>query len=463
MEEFDAIIIGTGQAAPPLAARLSAQGQRVAVIERKLVGGTCVNAGCTPTKALVASAKVAQTLRRSAEYGVEGAPPRIDMPAVTARLQGIAARSRTGVESWLEGMEGVSLIRGQARLDGPGRVAVGPRRLAAPRIFLNVGARPALPDLPGRDTVPVLTSTDMLALRQVPEHLVVVGGSYIGLEFAQAFRRLGAAVTVVERGAALLGREDPEVSGAIREILEEEGIAVHTGAECISLAAAPSGVRVSLGGEGPGAREVVGSDLLLAVGRVANTDDLGLETVGITPGARGMIEVNDRLETGVPGLWALGDCNGRGAFTHTSWNDHEIVVANLLEGGDRRVSDRIPCYGLFIDPPLGRVGLTETAARAAGHDVLVSSRPMSRVARAVEKGEARGVMKVVAEAGSGRVLGAAILGPGGDEAIHALIDAMQGGLTRETLQWAVPVHPTVAELIPTLLGTLAPAGEAAGA
>ncbi|WP_205910819.1 FAD-containing oxidoreductase [Paroceanicella profunda] len=456
MERFDAIIIGTGQAAPPLAARLSAEGQRVAVIERKLVGGTCVNAGCTPTKALVASARVAEVARRAGAYGVRTAPPEIDMPAVTARLQAIAARSRTGVEAWLDGMAGVTLIRGHARLDGPRQVTVGARRLAAPRIFLNVGARPVVPDLPGRDTVRVLTSTDMLALDRVPGHLLIVGGSYIGLEFAQAFRRLGAEVTVIERGAELLGREDPEVSAAIREILAAEGIAIRTGAECISLGPAPGGVRVRLDCPADAAQEITGSDLLLAVGRVANTDDLGLETVGLTPDARGIIAVNERLETGVPGLWALGDCNGRGAFTHTSWNDHEILVANLLDGADRKVSDRIPGYGLFIDPPLGRVGLTEAAARAAGHDILTASRPMSRVGRAVEQGETMGLMKVVVEAGSGRILGAAILGPGGDEAVHALIAAMTGGLDARSLQWAVPVHPTVAELIPTLMGSLAP-------
>ncbi|WP_205749164.1 FAD-containing oxidoreductase [Frigidibacter oleivorans] len=456
METFDAIIIGTGQAAPPLAGRLSGAGLRVAVIERGAVGGTCVNAGCTPTKAMVASARAAQAIRAAGALGVQAGPPVIDMAAISDRAARIAADSRRSVEGWLAGMQGVELIRGHARFAGPRQVQAGDRALMADRIFLNVGARPAVPDLPGLAEVDYLTSTTILGLRRVPAHLAIVGGSYIGLEFAQMFRRFGAEVTVVERGARLIPREDPEISDAIREILESEGIAIRTGADCI---------RLSRGAEGPqvhvscteGDPVIAASDLLLAVGRTPNTGDLGLAAAGLAPDARGNIPVNDRLETAVPGIWALGDCNGRGGFTHTAWNDYEIVAANLLDGADRRVTDRVPGYALYIDPPLGRAGMTEAAARAAGHRILTASRPMSRVGRAVEKGETHGLMKAVVEEGSGRILGAAILGTGGDEAIHGVLDMMTAGAGAEVLQRAVPVHPTVSELIPTLMGELRPA------
>lgn len=458
MERFDAIIIGSGQAAAPLAGRLTGAGMTVALIERKFVGGTCVNAGCTPTKTLIASARAAYVARNAGALGVIVGPPVIDMAAVQGRVATVAGNSRHGVENWLAGMKGLSLIRGQARFTGPDRIEVADlnqdhRHLTAPRIFLNVGARPLIPDLPGVQDVPYLTSTTILALTEVPAHLVVVGGSYIGLEFAQAFRRLGAEVTVVERSSALIGREDPEISQAIRGILEAEGIHIRTGADCIRLGTHPDGVAVGVSCTA-GAPQVVGSHVLLAVGRTPNTDDLGLEAAGLAADARGMIPVNDRLETQVPGIWALGDCNGRGAFTHTAWNDYEIVAANLLDGARRKVSDRVPGYALYIDPPLGRAGLTEAAARAAGHRILVASRPMTRVSRAVEKGETQGLMKAVVDADTGKILGAAILGTGGDEAIHGILDAMTAGLDFRTLQWSVPVHPTVSELIPTLLGDL---------
>jgi pyruvate/2-oxoglutarate dehydrogenase complex dihydrolipoamide dehydrogenase (E3) component len=456
MERFDAIIIGSGQAAPPLAARLTGNGMSVALIERKLVGGTCVNAGCTPTKALVASARAAHAVRMARNLGVETLPPRIDMRRIHARMAGISADSRAGVEGWLASMEGLTLLRGQAVFTAPDRIRIGDRVLSAPRIFLNVGARPAIPDLPGAADVTCLTSTTILDLERVPEHLVIVGGSYIGLEFAQIFRRFGAEVTVVERGEALIGREDAEISQAIRQILEDEGVNVRTGADCIRLSPHGGGVTVHVSCD-EGSPDVTGSDVLIAVGRKPNTDDLGLDAAGLVPDARGYVPVNERLETAVPGIWALGDCNGRGAFTHTSWNDHEIVAANLLDGGDRKVSDRIAAYALYIDPPLGRVGLTESQARAAGHSLLVAARPMSRVGRAVEKGETKGLMKAVVDAGSGCILGAAILGVGGDEAIHGILDMMNAGADARTLQWAVPIHPTVSELIPTLMGDLTPA------
>jgi pyruvate/2-oxoglutarate dehydrogenase complex dihydrolipoamide dehydrogenase (E3) component len=450
---FDAIIVGAGQAGPPLAGRLTAAGMTVALIERKLVGGTCVNAGCTPTKTLVASARAAHVVRRAAEYGVDASPPQVDMGRVRARMRRVVENSREGLEAWLDGMDGLTLLRGQARLTAPDTVKVDGERLTAPRIFLNVGARPSRPDMPGIGEVAHLTSTTILELDRVPAHMVVVGGSCIGLEFAQMYRRFGAEVTVVERASALIPREDPEISEAIRGILEAEGIAVRTGADCIALAPGSEGVcvHVSCADAAP---EVHGTDVLLAVGRTPNTDDLGLDAAGLAADTRGFVPVNDWLETAVPGIWALGDCNGRSAFTHTSYNDYEIVATNLRDGGDRKVSDRVSGYALYIDPPLGRAGLTETQARADGHQVRTASRPMSRVSRAVEKDETQGLMKAVVDADTGAILGAAILGPGGDEAIHGILDLMTASIPAEGLARAVPIHPTVSELLPTLIREL---------
>jgi pyruvate/2-oxoglutarate dehydrogenase complex dihydrolipoamide dehydrogenase (E3) component len=420
------------------------------------VGGTCVNTGCTPTKTLVASAQVAYAARRAAEYGViVPGEVRVDLAQAKARALGVAAKSRIGLEEWLRGMKGCTFLEGHARFEGPDQVRVGNDVLTAPRIFINVGGRPAVPPLPGVDQVPFLTNRTILELDQVPEHLVIVGGSYIGLEFAQMHRRFGAQVTVVEMAPRLIAREDADVSDAIREILEGEGVKVRTGAKCIQLATHERGVSVGVDCES-GEPAVVGSHVLLAVGRKPNTDDLGLDKAGVATDARGYVTVDDSLATNVPGIFALGDCNGRGAFTHTSYNDFEIVAANLLDGQHRKVSERIPAYALYVDPPLGRVGKTETEARASGRPVLVGRRPMTRVSRAVEKGETRGFMKVVVDAESKRILGAAILGTGGDEAIHGIIDMMNAGATYDVLQRAVPIHPTVSELIPTVLGELAP-------
>jgi pyruvate/2-oxoglutarate dehydrogenase complex dihydrolipoamide dehydrogenase (E3) component len=452
---FDAIVIGAGQAGPALAGRLSAAGQTVAIVERKHLGGTCVNTGCMPTKTLVASAKAAQVARRAADYGVvlQGEVG-IDMPAVRARAHRVTINARNGLDGWIGGMAGVTLIRGQARFVGPREVEVNGERLTAERIFINVGGRAAVPNFPGVTDVPSLNNTSILELDAVPKHLVVVGGSYIGLEYAQMHRRFGAEVTIVEKGPRLIGREDPEVSDAIREILEGEGIAVRTAAECIRLMPHADGVEVGVSCE-QGAPTVVGSHVLLAIGRTPNTDDLGLDAAGIETDARGYIQVDDELRTSAEGVWALGDCNGKGAFTHTSWNDYEIVAANLLDGEARKVSDRIETYALFTDPPLGRCGQTETAARAAGHKVRVGKRPMARVGRAVEKGEAQGFMKVVVDADTNLILGAAILGVEGDEAIHCLLDTMAARQPYTTLQRTMHIHPTVSELIPTVLGELA--------
>ena len=450
---YDALIIGAGQAGPPLAARLTAAGMSVALIERKLFGGTCVNTGCIPTKTLVASAYAAHLARRARDYGVGTGEVTVDMPAVKARKDRISGQSRKGVESWLETMEHCTVYRGHARFLSPRDVQVGAERLTAKHVFINVGGRALVPDLPGIDRVTTLTNTTMLELDTLPKHLVVVGGSYVGLEFAQMYRRFGAEVTVVEKLPRLIAREDEDVSATVQKILEAEGIAVRVGAECIRFE--PRGAAIAVGVEcASGPPVTVGSHVLLAMGRRPNTDDLGLEKAEVEIDERGYIVVDDELQTSVAGIWALGDCNGRGAFTHTAYNDFEIVAANLLGGERRRVSDRIPAYALYIDPPLGRVGLTEAQARATKRPLLVGRRPMTRVGRAVEKGETQGFMMAIADAETRQILGAAILGTGGDEAIHGILDVMNARIPYTTLQRAVPIHPTVSELIPTLLGEM---------
>lgn len=454
---FDAIVIGAGQSGPALAGRLNDAGMTVALAERHLIGGTCVNTGCMPTKALVASAYAAHLARRAADYGLIVPEVGVDFAKVHARARQVTLNARANNEKWLEGMERLTLYREHARFEGPDTIRVGDELITAPRIFLNVGGRANVPDFPGVGEVPFLDNSSILDLDTLPEHLIIVGGSYIGLEFGQIFRRLGAQVTIVEKAERLIGREDPVISDTIRAFLEEEGIAVRTHAECISLKAHPDGPAVGLDcHEGP--PEVIGSHILLAVGRRPNTDDLGLEAAGVATDARGYINVDDRLQTNVPGIWAMGDCNGRGAFTHTSWNDFEIVAANLLDGEDRGLHQRLPGYALYTDPPLGRVGMSETEARKSGRPLLVASRPMTRVGRAIEKGETKGLMTMVADAETRRILGAAILGTGGDEAIHGILDMMSADRTIDDLRWAVPIHPTVSELIPTLILSLQPAG-----
>ena len=459
IEQFDALIIGAGQAGPALAGRLSAAGQRVAIIERKLIGGTCVNTGCMPTKTLVASAYAAHMARRAAQYGVQlGADIRIDMGTVQRRAATVTLNARNGLEQWLGQMPNCTLVRGHARFESATQLRVGERTLSAPRIFINVGARAIVPDIAGLAAVPYLTNTSIVALDRAPEHLVILGGSYIGLEFAQMYRRFGSAVSVIERAARLAPREDPDISQAIREILEAEDISVHTGAQVMAVArAAGGGISARLRRDG-GETEVCGSDLLVALGRRPNTDDLGLAAAGVALAGSGHILVDDFLSTSVPGIWALGECNGRGAFTHTAYNDFEIVAANLLEGAQRKVSARIRGYALYIDPPLGRVGMTQTEAQQTGRPLLVNSRPMRRVGRAVERDETQGFMKVVVDAGTQRILGAAILGLNGDEAIHGILDLMNADQPYTSLQWAVPIHPTVSELLPTLVAGLQPPG-----
>ena len=454
-EAFDAIVIGAGQAGPALAARCSKEGLRTAVIERHLFGGTCVNVGCVPTKTLVASARAIRQAGRGEEFGFDTGDIRVDMARVKARKDAIVMQSRQAVEAWMRGLAQTEVIVGGARFVAPGEMEVAGRRLSAPRIFLNVGGRSVRPDLAGIDSVPTLDNVSILELASVPEHLIIVGGSYIGLEFAQMMRRFGAGVTVVERSARLLPREDADVSDGIREILEAEGVRFELAAECLSLAA--EGTRIAVGAAcDSGSPRLVGSHVLLAVGRRPNTDGLGLERAGIETDARGYIEVDDQCRTSAEGVWALGDCNGRGAFTHTAWNDHEIVVANLFDGDPRRISDRIPCYALFIDPALGRIGMTETEARASGRKVLHAKMAMQRVGRAREAGETQGFMKVLVDADTRRLMGAAILGLNGDEVVHSLLDVMAAGQPYTVISRAVHIHPTVTELVPTLLQQLRP-------
>ena len=456
MTSFDAIIIGTGQAGPSLAARLAGTGWKVAVVEKRKFGGTCVNDGCTPTKAMVASAYAAHVARRAADYGVVVETiPRIDMKRVKARKDEIVRNSSTGLERWLEGLKGVTVYRGHARFVGRNEVRVESATLRAEKIFLNVGGRPLAPRMPGLDTVPYLTNVTMMDLDFVPPHLVVIGGSYVGLEFAQMFRRFGSRVTVVEMGPRLVGREDEDVSLEIQDFLRAEGIDLRLDAECITLRKEVEGLSVGLNCKSGDDREH-GTHLLLAVGRVPNTDDLGLDAAGIATDKRGYIEVDEALRTSNPQVWALGDCNGKGAFTHTAYNDYEIVADNLLSNAGRKVTDRLPAYALYTDPPLGRVGLSEKEIREMGIKALVGKRPMTRVARAVEKGEARGFLKIHVEQNSQRILGAALLGTGADESVHSLLDAIYSGMRYTDFQRHVRIHPTVSELLPTVLENLTP-------
>ncbi|MCO5153289.1 MULTISPECIES: FAD-containing oxidoreductase [unclassified Shinella] len=455
MRTFDAIIIGAGQAGPSLAGRLTAAGKKVALIERKLVGGTCVNTGCMPTKAMVASAYAAHLARRGADYGVVTGKVSIDFARVMARKDKVRFDARKGNEDWLAGMQGLTFIRGHARFESPTEIRVGEELLSAGQIFLNVGGRAVVPDFPGIRDVPYLDNVSMMELGEVPKHLIVVGGSYIGLEFAQMFRRFGSDVTVIEKGPRLIAREDEDISAAVRDILEREGIAIRTGAECIRFFKTGDNVGAGVNCTA-GTPEILGSHILLATGRRPNTDDLGLDKAGVAADKRGYITVDERLETSAHGIFAMGDCNGRGAFTHTAYNDFEIVAANLLDNEPRKVSDRIQTYALYIDPPLGRAGMSETEARKTGRKLLIGTRPMTRVGRAKEKGETLGFMKVIADAETKEILGASILGTGGDEAVQSILDVMYASKPYTAITHAVHIHPTVSELIPTVFGDMRP-------
>jgi len=455
-EKFDAIIIGTGQAGPAMAQRMTQEGLKTAIIERKLFGGTCVNVGCIPTKALVASARAAYMARRGGDFGVviDGGII-VDMKQVKARKDGIVLQSNQGVTNWMKNMNNLTVYEGHGCLESANTVRVNGELLEAKKIVINVGGRALVPDMPGIDTIDYLTNSSMMEVDFLPDHLVVIGGSYIGLEFAQMYRRFGSRVTVVHRGDRLVNREDPDVSEAIKEILENEGVEIRLGATCAGFEKRGDQVVVTANcASGPEA--VVGSHVLLAVGRIPNTHDLGLEAAGVEVDRRGFITVDDMLATNVPGIWAIGDANGKGAFTHTSYNDYEILAANMFDNDPRRVSDRITAYGLFIDPPLGRAGMTETQVRESGRKALIGKMMMARVGRARERSETQGFMKILIDAESERILGASILGIGGDEIIHSLIDAMYADAPYTVIQRAMHIHPTVSELIPTMLGDLKP-------
>ena len=455
-KKYDAIVIGTGQAGPSLATRLAKEGKKVAVIERKLFGGTCVNTGCIPTKTLVASARAAYVAGRGEEFGViSGGSHSVDMKRVKERKDGVVAKSNQGVEGWMKKLDNTTVYEGHGRFEDPHIISVGEERLEADKIFINVGGRAFVPPFSNIQSVDYLTNSSIMEVDFLPEHLVIIGGSYIGLEFGQMYRRFGSRVTIVERASRLIVHEDEDISAATQEILEKEGIEIRLEADCIDGTKDGDGVLVNLDCE-TGAREVRGSHLLLAVGRQPNTDDLGLEKAGIEVDKRGYIVVDDQLRTNLPGVWAVGDCNGKGAFTHTSYNDYEIVVANLLDDDPRRVSDRILAYALYIDPPLGRVGMTEAQVRKSGRKALMATRPMTRVSRAVEKGETQGFMKILVDAETKEILGAAILGIGGDEIIHSILDVMYARAPYTVIQRAMHIHPTVTELIPTMLGDLKP-------
>lgn len=454
--DYDAIVIGTGQAGPALVGRLTKAGMRVAVIERKNFGGTCVNTGCIPTKTLVASAYAAQMVRRAAEYGIKlDGGFQVDMKAVKARKDAVSGESRQGVEDYLRKMKGCTVIEGHGRFESPDEVAVGAERLRSSKIFINVGGRAQIPETPGLEEVGYLTNSSMMDVDYLPEHLIVAGGGYVGLEFAQMYRRFGSRVTIVQRSKRLLPREDEDVSKSVREILEGEGIQVLVNTEFVRFRKEKGQTIAGLSSKNQRS-EIAGSDVLIATGRVPNTDDLSLEKAGIELDKRGYIPVDDYLRTKVEGIWALGDCNGKGAFTHTSYNDFEIVAANLLDNDSRKVSDRIAAHAVFIDPPLGRVGMSSAEAVASGRRVLAGERPMSHVRRAVEKGEPQGFMRILVDAGTREILGATILGTGGDEAIHCILDMMYAKAPYTALQRAMHIHPTVSELIPTILGEMKP-------
>ena len=456
MKHFDDLIIGTGQAGPFLAGRLAESGRQVAIVERKLFGGTCVNTGCTPTKTMVASAYAAHLTRRGAEFGVNvGGEVSVDMPRVKARRDAIVQESRRGLQSWLEEMDNCTVFEGHARFESTHTISVGDDRLTADRIFINVGGRASMPKMPGLGQIEFFNNSSLMEIDFVPKHLIVVGGSYIGLEFGQMFRRFGSEVTIIEMGQRLVRREDPDVSAAVHEIIAREGIQIRLNAKCIGFSKRndETFAQVDCASGDP---EVSGTHVLLAVGRLPNTDDLGLEKAGLTTDKGGYITVDDQLRTNVSGIWAMGDCNGRGAFTHTAFNDAEIVAANLLDGDPRRVTDRIPAYALYIDPPLGRCGLTEAEVRQRGRPVLVGKRPMTKIKRAIEKGETEGFMKIFVDTETREILGAVILGSGGDEIIHSILDLMYAKAPATVIQRAMHIHPTVSELIPTMLGELAP-------
>jgi pyruvate/2-oxoglutarate dehydrogenase complex dihydrolipoamide dehydrogenase (E3) component len=459
-KQYDAVVIGAGQGGVPLARALAQAGRKTALVEREHVGGTCINEGCTPTKTMVASAKVAYVDRRSADYGVQNGPVSVDMHKVRQRKRDIVESFRSGNERRIEDTEGLDLLMGEASFSGPKELEIHLNgngetfRLSAEDIFINVGARPANPPIEGLDSVPSLNSTTIMELDELPEHLLVLGGSYVGLEFAQMFRRFGSEVTVVQRGKQLMSREDTDVAEAVAEIMRQDGLE-------ILLEAQPQRVEQGDNGEiqltvrtPEGERKLTGSHLLVAAGRPPNTDTLNPEAAGLETDKRGLVRVNERLETNVPGVYAMGDVKGGPAFTHISYDDFRIIRTNLIEGGDASTADRLVPYTVFIDPQLGRIGLSEQEAREQGRNISVAKMPMSYVARALEMDEARGFMKAVVDADNDQILGCAILGIEGGEIMAMLQIAMMGGLPYTALRDAVFSHPTLAESLNNLFATL---------
>ncbi|HEX8728625.1 MAG TPA: mercuric reductase [Ktedonobacterales bacterium] len=459
VEQFDAIVIGSGQGANPLAKALASAGRHTAIIESTHVGGTCINEGCSPTKTMVASARVAYLARRGADYGVQTGPIAVDMRKIRARKQAIVDDFRSSGERGIAATEGLELIRGVASFTGPHQVSVklnagGARALTADLIIVNTGCRPSIPKLPGLESVPYLTSTSIMELDAVPEHLIVLGAGYVGVEFGQMFRRFGSEVTMLQRGAKLLAREDDDVSDEVVKILREDGIDIRFGSETTSVAASPDGGVIVTVRDGSGERQIRGSHLLVAIGRTPNTEALNPSAAGVAVDAHGYISVNERLETNVPGLYTIGDVKGGPAFTHISYDDFRILRENLLHGGHATITDRLVPNVVFMDPQLGVVGMRENEARAAGRNIRVAKMPMTWVARALEMDETRGFMKAIVDADSQQILGCAILGVEGGEIMSALEIAMMGHLPYTTVKEAIFAHPTLAESLNNLFMSL---------
>ncbi len=455
---YDVIVIGSGQAGGPLATAFAQDGHKTAIIEREHIGGTCINEGCTPTKTMVASARVAYLARRGADYGVQTGPVSVDMAVVRKRKRDIVESFRGGSQRRLEATEGLDLLMGEARFVGPKAIEVRlqsgeVQQLSGEKIFINTGARPMLPPIEGIESVPVLNSTTIMELDTVPEHLVVLGGGYVGLEFAQMFRRFGSRVTVVQRGGQLLPREDADVAENLTDILREDGIEVLLKTTALRMAPVAQGIEVIVR-TSEGERTLTGSHLLAAVGRIPNSDRLYLDAAGVVTDKRGFVQVNDRLETNVPGIYGLGDVKGGPEFTHISYDDFRVIRTNLLEHGQASIKDRLLLYTVFTDPQLGRVGLTETEAREQGRKIKVAKMPMSYVARALEVDESRGMMKAIVDAETGQILGAAVLGVEGGEVMAMFEIAMLGKLAYPVLRDGVFAHPTLAEALNNLFGSL---------
>lgn len=453
VDRYDAIVIGAGQSGGPLSTALARSGRRTALIEREHVGGTCINEGCTPTKTMVASARVAYLARRAADYGVGTGPIAIDMTRVRERKRAIVNSFRSGSQRRVETTKGLDLIWAEARFTGPKQVTVDGRVLEAELFFINAGCRPAAPDIEGLDRIPSLDSTSVMELDVVPEHLLVLGGGYIGLEFGQMFRRFGSRVTIVQRGRQLLPLEDGDVAEAVQGVLVQDGIDVLLETEAVRAESSAGGIRLTIRTP-TGERSLEGSHVLRAAGRVPNTERLGLSEAGIAMDAKGFVVVNERLETSVPGVYAMGDIKGGPAFTHISYDDYRVIRTNLLQGGRACITDRLVPYAVFIDPQLGRIGLSERDAKRLGKAVRVARLPMTSVARALELDESRGFMKALVDPESGQILGAAVLGIEGGELMSALQLAMMGGVRYDRMRDAVFAHPTLAESLNNLFSSL---------